>query len=446
MKLKPKLESQRIQRNLPKVILVGRTNVGKSCLFNRFAKKRVAIVESERHTTRDYVALPIKLGKTQVDLVDMGGYSFSDIPEFGEQINLQVEQHLKGANLIIFICDGSTGLHTFDERFVAKLRSHQKKSILVINKLDGPERFADADEFYRLGFEHIVKISALNGLGVDNLIEHIQQRLPEVAHASGLGEYDFSITIAGEPNSGKSTYFNALLQEERAIVSEVPGTTRDTLSEWIEFDNKRILIKDTAGIRPLGKLKDAANRFSLLRTKRAIQESEITLLICDGTCRFGRLAKQIAQMVADFKKPAVVVVNKWDKIKNVEQARFERYLRGTAHFLEDMPIVFISAANRRDILKPLELAAQVYENHMKQIKTNALNELLAKIKRMGRVKENVRLKYITQVSTAPPRFLLMGRRISTLKDTTLVYIKSSIKKTFALTGTPIELITKEEEK
>lgn len=427
----------------PSVVIVGRTNVGKSSLFNRILGRSISIVQPEHGTTVDLVSGTFDRSGLCFELYDSGGYSFSKPVPLKSEINQAVEKALGDASLILFVCDGQAGIHPQDELLTEKLLPHKHNVILIVNKLDRYDLFGEGDLFYRLGFNNLIKTSAENSLGMDELLDLIAHKLPET---SGIGTQtcDLSLAIVGEPNSGKSTYFNALLNDERAIVSEMPGTTRDVLSESILYKGSVILIKDTAGLRPFRSKDSQVERFSMQRTKATIRHAEVVLLVCDAQKGLGSVSKKIAAYILEQKKACVIVINKWDLSSHTEQAHYEARLKKHASFLLTYPTVFISAKLRKNILRPLDTALNIYQKHNAQIKTNSLNQFLKKLTACYVIKENARLKYLTQIRTAPPHFLLMGRRLERLKPESVQFIKNSIQSEFDLKGTPIQLTVRNE--
>ena len=436
----------KLKHNLQTVAIVGRPNVGKSSLFNRLIKSRMSIVQSEKGTTRDRVLSQVTWKRKTFCLMDTGGYTWSRDADLGKEINQEIQKAIKAADLIFFVCDGIEGLHPQDELIAEIFRKSEKRVFLVVNKMDTPEHFAQADEFYRLGFDQLIKISASHDLGISELLDLTVETLPKASEDQIFPKHDFSICIAGEPNSGKSTYFNALLGESRAIVSEIAGTTRDTIGEMIGYASKRILLKDTAGIRPVKSLKSAVMRFSISRAQEAIREAEFVLFLFDAHKGLGTVAKEIGGYILEHKKPCVLIANKWDLTHNFQQADYMTLLKKRANFLSDFPVVFVSAKNKKSILAPLDQAIKTFAVHCSSIKTNDLNRFLSDFKKRHPLSEPARLKYLTQVRTAPPHFLLIGRRVGMLTASTVSFIKNQIQERFELYGTPIQLIVREEEK
>lgn len=427
------------------MLLLGRTNVGKSSLFNRLVGKKLSLVNETEHTTRDYLSATAKAVNLIYTLIDGGGVTHRPSDPFHDQVNQQVYGLIQSVDLILFVCDGQSGLHPHDEVIADALRTHQQKVILVINKIDSADQAVLGDDFYRLGFQHLVKVSASHRLGIADLNESIKSRLPEIMELPPSIHFQFSICIIGEPNSGKSSYFNALLNEDRMFVSDIPGTTRDVVSELLTFQKQNILIRDTAGIRPKTTIKDTTTYFSMARARKSIQESEVCLLVCDATKGIGRVTKQILDIVRDAKKPCVLVMNKWDLVKGVEQARYANHIFQRLPFLRPFEIAFISAKTKRSITHPLLAAQTAHANYRRSIKTKTLNDFLFELKNNHPFKENIKLKYLTQIKTAPPSFLLVGRRVKQLKNESSMFIKNQIQQQFKFVGTPIELFIREEE-
>lgn len=420
--------------------------MGKSSLFNRIAGKRKAIVQEEQGTTRDRVTTQASWQNRDFLLFDTGGYMFSKNSDFSEAINREVSKALEEANLIFFVCDAKAGVQPQDELFADRLRARAHQVILVINKLDSIEKFGDADQFYRLGFKNVVKLSALHGLGISDLLDLAIQKIPETDNLQYKDSYTFSICMTGEPNSGKSTYFNALLSEERAIVSEIPGTTRDVLEELIEYKEKKIILRDTAGIRPSKSSDSPIAVFSISRAKKAIESSEVVLFLADGHKGLGQVSKQILSFIVESRKPCVILVNKWDLVHEFEQSKYIDLFHKRVPFVNFYPIVFISAKTGKNILKPLDEALRVYENHTRSFKTHDLNKFLERLKKKHQVHGAIKLKFLVQIKNAPPRFLLMGKGLEQLKTPAVQFIKNEIMDYFELDGTPVQITLRNEKK
>ncbi len=430
---------------LPTVAIVGRTNVGKSSLFNRIIGKQKSIVQPEHGTTVDLLTQTIKWKSAEFQLIDSGGYSFSKAVEYRSDINSRVESILKNSTIVLFVCDASAGIHPQDELLSDLVRPRKKSVIHVINKADDSGGESEADRFYQFGYDNLVKVSALHGHGVYELLDMIAQKIPE-RQSAGIDNHDFSLTIAGEPNCGKSTYFNALLAEDRAVVSEIPGTTRDTLSEVLNYRGKNILLQDTAGLRASKRKLATRERLSMAKTREAIRTTEVVLLFFDAYKGFSTGSKQIADSILEFRKACVIVANKWDTVKGMPQEDYRKLFQKRVRFLNNFPLIFVSAATKRNILEPLDAAIEVYDSYAMRRKTNDLNRFLEEFKRReaSKLKENVRLKFLTQVKTAPPTFLLIGRRVGKLKPESVQFLENSLIDYLSLTGTPINLLLREE--
>ena len=433
----------RFRTSLPRVAIVGRANVGKSTLFNRLVGKRKSIVQEESGTTRDRIHALVSWHRHRFQIFDTGGFQPSSDAEFGREINQQIQHAIAEADLVLLVCDGKSGVQPQDEMLIERLRHLTARVILVINKLDEPESPQYGDEFYRLGIRRMVKISAVHGLGIDGLLDAICQSLPESGEDLFTETPQFSLCIVGEPNVGKSTYFNALLQEERAIVSEIPGTTRDTIDETITYKDVRMTLVDTAGIRRRKAVTKSSDFFGAHRTKAAIRQSQLVFFMFDAAKGITHNSKQIFRLIDDEQKCCVLIANKWDSVKGFEQGKYAKELVRYFPQAANYPIAFISAQTQRNILRPLDLAIDVYRNYRANIKTSALNRFLERLKKSELVKGNARLKYLVQVKSEPPHFLLMARHIQLLNREMTRFIVREMRSEYNLSGTPIHLILRE---
>ncbi len=431
---------------LQKVVIVGRPNAGKSTLFNRILGRRKAIVQHESGTTRDRVYGKVSWQHRNFTMIDTGGFNFKTQTELENLVNREIEKGIREAALVVFLCDGSNGLNPMDERLSEKLRRLKHKVIVCVNKLDEPKNFAQGDEFFKLGFQNLVKISALHGIGVDDLLDSIAKLLPTESSIATLPEdILFTLSIVGEPNVGKSTFFNALLNEERSIVSEVPGTTRDAVDEMIEYKNSRILLVDTAGLTKKRIEETPTAFFSMSRTKESIRNSQVILFVFDAQKGIGSTSKQILNFIFENKKCCILIANKWDKVKGVEQGKYRVVLAKKMPFISAYPVAFISAATKRNMLEPLTLALEGYERYNTWVKTSELNRFLLNVKQAHAIKGNVRLKFLTQIKTQPPGFLLFVRHSKSLKVDAIRFLRNQIQEHFNLWGFPVDLSIKEDE-
>ncbi len=440
---------KRIDRALPQVVIVGCPNVGKSTLFNALIGKRKAITQDDPGTTRDRNTHETTILQTKVLLVDTGGYQISQKGELVEQVNQEVERAIRSAALLLFVCDGREGLKPYDEFLAKILRPFARLTILVVNKIDHEKIAAAASEFYQLGFDRLIPVSALHKTGIGLLSEAIASSMSSNQILDELlqDRPSFVATLAGEPNVGKSTYFNRLLNEERAIVSDIPGTTRDSIQEAIEYLKWRIYLYDTAGVRKKKSIRDPTSFFSVSRTREAIRHSEVVLFIFDTQRGITSTAKELLSFVADQNKACVLLVNKWDLMKGVEQGKYKNDVYSDLPFLSPYPLAFVSALKEVNVSNPLDLAIKAYENYTRWIKTSELNRWLGSIKNIKSVRFKINLKYITQIGVRPPSFALFaGRMPIKVSRDTVKFLENQLRSNFDLTGSPIQIQIRGEQK
>ena len=449
--------------NLPIVAIVGRPNVGKSTLFNRLAGERLAIVDDTPGTTRDRLFAEAEWNGKRFHIIDTGGID----PTTGEstplsissadyikQIRDQALLAVQEADAIIFVVDASQGITPSDEEVADLLRSRQKKRagqnwppiFLVANKSDNKALRDSSVEFYALGMGEPYPISSYHGKGVgdmlDLLVENLEQR-EESAEDDSV-----KIAIVGKPNAGKSSLLNQLVGEERAIVSPIAGTTRDAIDMHINIDDIPITLIDTAGIRRRGKVERGVEKFSVIRSMRAIERCDVALLMIDATTNITAQDTHIAGFILDAWKSTVILVNKWDAIEKdtftIEE--YKQRIRQALNFLDYVPMLFISAKTGQRVDQVLPEALRVQEERLAKIGTSSLNRILmnaqdmhAPTSKTGRI---LRIYYGTQVRSDPPTFMLYVNEPRLAHFTYLRYLENQIRKEYAFTGTPIRLVLK----
>jgi GTPase len=405
---------------LPVVTIVGRPNVGKSSLLNSLAKRKISIVEPTSGVTRDRVSTEIRYKGYLFELVDTGGMGVKDVDGLTEDIEIQIEIALHRADVILFVVDSRDGITSLDLTIAEKLRRLNKKTILVSNKVDTPKLEYLIAEFNRLGFGEPVPISALEGYGRSELLDKIVSLLPVPSEEPDLAEPAIKLAVVGKRNAGKSTLINTLAKEQRVIVSEVPGTTRDSIDVRFEIDGKQFLAIDTAGLRKKRQVKDSIEFYSMARAERSIRRADVVLFLIDATLKISEVDKKLASYVQTEYKPCIIVINKWDLAQGIETERFDNYISRSMPGISFAPIAFISAKNNEHVIEMIQLAEELYNQAHARVATAELNQVMEEalsLHRPTRKKyKTPKIYYATQVSVAPPTFVLFVND-STLFDT-----------------------------
>lgn len=424
--------------------IVGRPNVGKSTFFNRLVQARQAIVEETSGVTRDrHYGRSDWNGKT-FSLIDTGGYVVGSDDIFEEEIRKQVALAIDEADVIFFVVDAREGIHVLDQEVANLLRQSKKKVLLVANKVDNPDRIADAQEFYSFGLGEPFPISAINGSGTGELLDEMVKLLPEemTTIESDLPKF----AVVGRPNVGKSSIINAFLGLERNIVTSVAGTTRDSIhTEYNAFGMNFILV-DTAGLRKKGKVYENIEFYSVLRAIRSIEESDVVVLLIDAQSGIEAQDLNILKLAEKNRKGVVIVANKWDLIEkeNNTHLEYEKAIKERTAPFTDIPIVFTSVINKQRIFKVLEAAHEVYENRNRRIATSQLNELLLPIIQASPPPATtrgkyVKIKYITQLKTQTPQFVFFCNFPKDVKESYRRFLENKLREQFNFKGVPIQL-------
>lgn len=426
------------------VAIIGKPNVGKSTLFNKIISKRKSIVFDEPGVTRDRLYEEAYWSGHKFKLIDTGGITIEE-NDFKKLIKVQAQIAIDESNVIIFILNGKEELTTEDYYISDLLRKSGKKIIVAINKLDG-ETYIEPS-IYKLGYENIFPISAIHGNGIGNLLDEVLNNL-NINENQNNQENIFKLTLLGKPNVGKSTILNLLTNENRSIVSNIAGTTRDSVSSIITINNEKFEIIDTAGIKRKSKLLDSIEHYSLIRANNSLEEADLCLLILDATEDVTLFQQNIIGLAYEQKKPLIIVVNKWDLIdKNSETMdKYKKDLLKKLKFVDWAPIVFISALNNQRINKLKDLIFEVKTNISRTINTNQLNQLIITaqiIKPASSINgHRLSIKFIKQVQAKIPTFLLFVNNKKLAHFTYLRYIENQIRQNYNFSGTPIELILK----
>lgn len=427
------------------VVIVGRPNVGKSTLFNRLLERREAIVDSVAGVTRDRHYGKSEWTGVEFTVIDTGGYDVGSDDVFEEEIRRQVQLAVDEATSVIFMLNVEEGLTDIDHEIYSLLRRANKKVYIVVNKVDSAKEELLATEFYQLGIDKYFTISSATGSGTGDLLDEIVADFPSTEYKDpfeGLPK----ITIAGRPNVGKSTLTNALLDKERNIVTNVAGTTRDSIqSLYNKFGHEFVLV-DTAGMRKKNKVSEDLEFYSVMRSVRAIENSDVVIIMVDATLGWESQDMNIFSIAQRNRKGIVILVNKWDLIENKGAnsiKEFETIIRNRIGQFSDVPILFISALTKQRILKAVETAMEVYENRKKKIKTSKLNEVMLPIFENtpppALKGKYIKIKYCVQLPTPSPQFVFFCNLPQYVKDPYKRFTENQLRKEFGFTGVPIEI-------
>lgn len=427
------------------VAITGRPNVGKSTFFNRLLEQRKAIVDDVSGVTRDrQYGVAEWIGKT-FNVIDTGGFVPQSQDVFEREIRKQVHIAIDEANAIIFMVDAATGISNLDEAMADMLRKSTKPVFLVVNKVDNHNRLLEASEFYSLGFERIFFLSSISGSGTGELLDAVVALIPEdnIEDAESDGVPKFA--IIGQPNVGKSSLLNALIGKERTIVSDIAGTTRDTIHTHYNLFNKEFVLIDTAGIRRKTKVHEDLEFYSVIRAIKAMDEADICLLLLDAGKGITAQDLSIFALAVKKGKGIVVLVNKWDLMdKETNTARdYEKELKKRFAPFSDVPILFISVTEKQRIFKSIEAALQVYENKQRKVTTSQLNDIMLKAVESYHppvVRGNaVKIKYVTQLPTHTPSFAFFCNYPDDIKTPYRNYLENKLRENFDFSGVPIRL-------
>lgn len=427
----------------PIVAIVGRPNVGKSTLFNRIVGQRVAIVEDKPGITRDRLFGDAEWNGKTFSIVDTGGIETSD-DEIMASVRAQAELAIEEADVILFMTDVKAGLTASDEEVAEMLYRSNKPVILVINKVDNLDREDGIYDFYRLGFGSPFPISGSHGTGIGDLLDELAQRLPDIPDE----EHDedvIRVSLIGRPNVGKSSLVNAILGEERVIVSDIAGTTRDAVDTPFEADGQKYVLVDTAGMRKRGKVYEAAEKYSVMRAMRAIERSDVVLIVLDASEGIVEQDKHIAGYAHEAGKASIFVVNKWDKIEKDDKTmhQFKRRMREEFQFMTYAPIEFTSALTKRRVNRLLPLIQHVADQHAMRVQTHVLNDIVSDAVAMNPPPtdkgKRLKINYATQVSVRPPKFVFFVNDPELVHFTYRRYLENKIRDAFIFEGSPLFL-------
>ena len=431
------------------VAIVGSPNVGKSTIFNRIIGDKRAIVDDEAGITRDRLYGTANwLGKS-FTLIDTGGIEIANRP-FQEQIRMQANIAIEEADIILFVVDGKVGV-TSDDHMVAKLlRKIKKPILLLVNKIDEGLQAANAAEFYSLGLGEPIPVSGSHGVGIGDVLNRIIDKIED--HKDETSEDTITFSLIGRPNVGKSSLTNAILSQERVIVSDISGTTRDSIDTPFNKDGVNYVVIDTAGLKKKGKIYEAIDKYSAIRALKAIERSEIVLLVLDGKTGITEQDKHVIQYATDLHKAIIIVVNKWDLVDKDTNtmSSYEKLIRNEYKFLDYAPIVFLSALTKRRINTLFESLLLVHEAYHTRIQTSILNNVIQEAQVMNQAPDfnggRLKIYYATQVLTAPPTISLVVNDPEFMHFSYQRYLENRLRETFNFEGTPIKISLKKHRK
>lgn len=433
----------------PVIAVVGRPNVGKSTFVNRLVGSRQSIVDDIAGVTRDRLYFDVEWQSKEFTVIDTGGIIPGDEDEIMLNIFTQAKVACEEADSVIFLVDGKEGINPIDYDIANVLRRSGKKIYLAVNKIDSPERFAMIADFYALSMGEPMAISALHGSGsVGDLLDEITKDMETSEDSEN--EQSIKIAIVGKPNAGKSSIVNALLNKERVIVSEVSGTTRDSIDSKVKYENEEFILVDTAGIRKKARVDWGVEKFAVDRAIRAIRDADVAVLVVDAVDGLTDQDKKISSIVLESGKGLVLAVNKWDLVENKGTTtinKFEKEIEHDAPFLSFVPKIFISAVTKQRLVNIYKEVKKVYNECNKRVSTSVLNKVLLDALAMnppttykGR---KLRILYATQVKVAPPTFVLFVNNEDLLKDSYKRYLENRLRESFGFFGAPIRLSARE---
>ncbi|GIN38197.1 GTPase Der [Heyndrickxia oleronia] len=433
-----------IEVTKPVVAIVGRPNVGKSTIFNRIVGERISIVEDVPGVTRDRIYSSAEWLTHDFNIIDTGGIDIGDEP-FLEQIRGQAEIAIDEADVIIFITSGREGITSADEMVAKILYKSKKPVVLGVNKIDNPEMRDQIYDFYSLGFGDPFPISGSHGIGLGDLLDEVAKHFPKMEETE-YGEDTIKFSFIGRPNVGKSSLVNAILGEERVIVSDVEGTTRDAIDSSYTFEDQEYVIIDTAGMRKKGKVYESTEKYSVLRALRAIERSDVVCVVINGEEGIREQDKKIAGYAHEAGRAIVIVVNKWDAVEKDEKTmkKFEENIREHFLFLSYAPIIFLSAKTKKRLQNLIPIIKTVSENHAMRVQSSILNEVVMDAVAMNPTPTDkgrrLRIYYSTQVAVKPPTFVVFVNEPELMHFSYERFLENRIRDAFDFEGTPIRLI------
>ncbi len=424
-----------------KMAIVGRPNVGKSALFNRICNKRIAIVDESEGVTRDRLYAEAEAFGFPFEIIDTGGIDPKSPDRFQDEIRAQAEIAIKEADTLVMVVDSEVGITKLDEMLARILLKTTKPLVLAVNKIDDPNQKLRMHAFHQLGIHKMVAVSATHGYQIAELLEMAWEGFQPKEEAEEL-DHGVKVSIVGRPNVGKSTLINALMQQKRCVVSEIAGTTRDSVDIPFHFSGRPYTLIDTAGVRRKKAEKDVVEKFAAIRTERAIERSDVCILMLDAQEGLTVQEKRIAKQIEAAGKGCILVLNKWDLVKGFRMEHLIKALHTTSAFLAHCPILFISAKEERNLSKIFKEIDTVFMALETRITTHQLNKFVEKAMQLNHppmiTGKRLRIYYLTQVDVHPPRFILFVNKPELMHESYKKYLINGFRKTFPFTGAPLE--------
>ena len=426
---------------MPTVALVGRPNVGKSTIFNRLVGKKISIIEDTPGVTRDRIYADVSYKDYKFHLIDTGGIDLGE-EDFNKEIIVQASLAIDEADIIVFILDGKEELNKNDFVIRDMLKKSNKQIILAVNKIDNEKRKDDIYNYYELGFDNIIPISGEHNLGITTLLDEITKDFKPYQKETD-DDNKIKFCVIGRPNVGKSSLVNAIVGEEKSIVSNIAGTTRDAIDTTFTYEKEEYTIIDTAGIRKSGKIYENIEKYSVIRAMKAIERCNVCVVVINAEEGIIEHDKHIASYALEAGKPIVLVVNKWDTVKDTTIAEYTKLMRNEFQFLSYVPVVFLSAMTKKRIHTLMPEIKKVYENSRKEIKTSILNDVIrdAVILNQPPSYKGKRLKiyFVHQQGTMPPKFIFNVNSDKLIHFSYERYLENKIRESFDFEGTPIQI-------
>lgn len=434
-----------MQIEMATIAIVGRPNVGKSTLFNRLIGGRHAIVDEKPGVTRDRNYGTFEWQGRQLTVIDTGGFVPDSQNVFERAIREQAQYAVDEADAIVLVVDGSAGPHPIDKELANILRKKSKKVLLAVNKIDDTKHEKSIGQFFELGFENVLGISAQLGRSVGDFLDEVIKLIPDGKEADEASAVK-KIAIVGKPNVGKSSLVNFLLGENRLIVTDVPGTTRDAIDSLMKFQGKKLILIDTAGLRKKSKIKESVEFFSTLRTFQAVERCDAAIVLFDASVGVEKQDLQIVEYTIEQGKPLVIGVNKWDLVdkENVSASDYEQAIKARLRVYDFVPVVFISVLKKQRVHKLLSMTLEILETVRSKIKTSELNDYLLpfiqKIPPFSKTGKEIKIKYVTQVESKLPTFAMFTNLPEEVTVTYKRFLENKLRERFKFEGVPIRLV------